>query len=90
MSLHPQPVGSIPAQTARVAHAAFPQGHPYLTLRDHLGTMFQDADCAALFPAWGYPGSPLGHLRQDKPGFPVTTCRYAAIGLLSCWLASQR
>jgi transposase len=58
MSLRPQPVGSIPEQTARVAHAAFPKGHPYLTLREHLGTIFQDEDFAALFPAWGYPGLP--------------------------------
>jgi transposase len=58
MSLRPQPIGSIPEQTARVAHAAFPKGHPYLTLRDHLGTIFQDEDFAALFPAWGYPGLP--------------------------------
>ena len=27
-------------------------------LRDHLGTIFQDDDFAALFPAWGYPGLP--------------------------------
>jgi transposase len=58
MSLRPQPIGPIPAQTARVAQAAFPKGHPYLTLRDHLGTMFQDEDFAPLFPAWGYPGLP--------------------------------
>src|SRR5512132_2062839 len=58
MSLRPQPIGSIPEQTARVAHAAFPKGHPYLTLRDHLGTIFQDEDFAALFPAWGQPGLP--------------------------------
>src|SRR5262252_6219545 len=58
MSLHPQPIEPIPEQTAQVAHAAFPKGHPYLTLRDHLGTIFQDADFAALFPAWGPPGLP--------------------------------
>src|SRR5262244_2598155 len=58
MSLRPQPIGPIPEQTARVAHAAFPKGHPYLTLRDHLGTIFQDEDFARLFPAWGYPGLP--------------------------------
>ena len=58
MSLRPQPIGSIPEQTAHIAHAAFPKGHPYLTLRDHLGTIFQDEDFAALFPAWGYPGLP--------------------------------
>jgi transposase len=58
MSLRPQPIAPIPEQTARVAHAAFPKGHPYLALRDHLGTIFQDEDFAALFPAWGYPGLP--------------------------------
>ena len=58
MSLRPQPIGSIPEQTAHIAHAAFPKGHPYLTLRDHLGTIFQDEDFAAMFPAWGYPGLP--------------------------------
>ena len=69
MSLRPQPIGSIPEQTARVAHAAFPKGHPYLTLRDHLGTIFQDEDFATLFPAWGYPGLPLGsgHLCVRPP-----------------------
>jgi len=63
MSLHPQPITPVPEQTARVAHAAFPKGHPYLTLRDHLGTIFQDEDFATLFPAWGYPGLPP-HLHQ--------------------------
>jgi transposase len=58
MSLRPQPIGSIPEQTAHIAHAAFPKGHPYLTLRDHLGTIFQDEAFAMLFPAWGYPGLP--------------------------------
>ena len=58
MSLHPQPMTPVPEQTARVAHAAFPKGHPYLMLRDHLGTIFQDEDFATLFPAWGYPGLP--------------------------------
>ena len=41
-----------------MAHAAFPKGHPSLTLRDHLGTMFQDEDFATLCPAWGSPGLP--------------------------------
>ena len=40
-------------RNARVAHAAFPKGHPYLTFRDALGTIFQDEDFTALFPAWG-------------------------------------
>jgi transposase len=62
MSLRPQPIGAIPEQTAQVARAAFPKGNPYLALRDHLGTIFQDDDFAALFPAWGYPGLPPGRL----------------------------
>src|ERR1043165_6703142 len=58
MSLRPQPIAPIPEQTARVAHAAFPNGRPSLALRDHLGTIFQDEDFATLFPTWGYPGLP--------------------------------
>jgi transposase len=58
MSLHPHVIAPVPAETARVARAAFPKGHPYLTFRDALGTIFQDEDFAALFPAWGQPGLP--------------------------------
>jgi transposase len=58
MSLHPHIIAPVPEETARVARAAFPQGHPYLTLRDGLGTIFQDEDFAPLFPAWGHPGLP--------------------------------
>jgi transposase len=62
MSLRPRPRGPVPAPTAQVAHAAFPKGHPSLTRRDHLGTLFQDADCPSLFPPWGSPGWPPGRL----------------------------
>src|SRR4249920_3208179 len=58
MSLHPHVIEPVPDETARIAHAAFPKGHPYLTFRDALGTIFQDEDFAALFPAWGQPGLP--------------------------------
>ena len=55
MSLHPHVIAPVPEETARVARAAFPKGHPYLTFRDVLGTIFQDEDFTALFPAWGQP-----------------------------------
>src|SRR2546427_690458 len=55
MSLRPHALEPVPEATARVAHAAFPTGHPYLTFRDALGSIFQDEDCTALFPAWGHP-----------------------------------
>jgi transposase len=58
MLRHPHVIAPVPDETARVARAAFPTGHPYLTLRDALGTIFQDEDFAALFPAWGQPGLP--------------------------------
>ena len=58
MSLHPHVIAPVPEETARVARAAFPKGHPYLTFRDALGTIFQDEDFSALFPAWGQPGLP--------------------------------
>lgn len=53
--LQAQPIGPIPEDTARVAHAAFPKGHPYLSLADELGTLLTDADFAALFSATGQP-----------------------------------
>ena len=62
MSLRPQPVAPVPDDTTRVARAAFPKGNPYLTLRDALGTIFQDADFAALFPPEGQPSLPPWHL----------------------------
>ena len=55
MSLRPEPVGAIPAETARVARAAFPKGHPCLRLRDELGPIYEDRRFAALFPARGRP-----------------------------------
>jgi hypothetical protein len=57
MSLHPLPVPPVPAETARIAQAAFPKGNPYLLLRDQLGTMYQDRDFIALFPRAGTPAA---------------------------------
>jgi transposase len=58
MSLHPQPIQSVPEETARVARAAFPRGNPYLTLRDHIGPIFADEDFASFFPSCGQSGLP--------------------------------
>src|SRR5262245_49988265 len=58
MSLHPHVITPVPEETARVARAAFPKGQPYLTCRDALGTILQDEDFTALFPAWGQPALP--------------------------------
>jgi transposase len=55
MSLHPQPIPPVPEETARVARIAFPRGNLYLMMRDELGTLFTDADFAALFPTRGQP-----------------------------------
>jgi transposase len=55
MSLHPEPIGPVPEDTARVARAAFAKGNPYLSLRDELGVFFADAQFADLFPTRGQP-----------------------------------
>jgi transposase len=55
MSLHPEPFQPVPVETARVAHAAFPNGHPYLRLRDQLGPFFHDEQFRDLFPRRGQP-----------------------------------
>src|SRR3954470_11658911 len=55
MSLHPQPEHSIPEQTQRVAHAAFPKGTLALHIADALGPLYRDHQFAALFPKAGQP-----------------------------------
>src|SRR5947208_16443398 len=59
MSLHPQQlIPRVPEQTARIARPAFPKGSPYLTLRDTLGTIFEDSHFADLYPKQGQPACP--------------------------------
>lgn len=53
--LKPQLIPPVPEITARAAHAAFPKGHRYLTLRDELGTIFTNDMFADLFPKVGQP-----------------------------------
>ncbi len=56
MSLRAPLVSCIPAETARVAQAAFPQGNPYLRMRDSLGPIYTNPQFfAALFPNNGQP-----------------------------------
>jgi transposase len=56
MSLKPNPIQPVPEETTRVAQAAFPKGNPCLTLRGHLGVIFQDDDFVDLYPDNGQPG----------------------------------
>ncbi|MGI8690855.1 MAG: IS1182 family transposase [Thermomicrobiales bacterium] len=53
--LRPQAIGHVPDETARIARAAFPKGHPSLRLADELGALFTDETFAALFPTYGQP-----------------------------------
>ena len=55
MSMHPQPIGTVPEDTARVARAAFPRGNLYMQMRDVLGTIYADEDFAELFEVRGRP-----------------------------------
>src|ERR671926_407963 len=56
MSLRPEPVGEIPAKTARVARAAFPKGTVVTRLRDEFDALYKDEDFRSLYPARGQPG----------------------------------
>ena len=55
MSLQVSCIAPIPAETARVAHAAFPKGTLCLQIRDTLGPLYQDAQFVALFSPTGQP-----------------------------------
>ena len=55
MSLKPEPIDSVPEETARIARAAYPKGNIYLQLRETFGTIYQDEDFAELYPRRGQP-----------------------------------
>jgi transposase len=62
MSLHPDPICEIPAETARVAHAAFPKGTVAMRLREEFDTLYRDEDFQALYPNRGQPALAPWHL----------------------------
>jgi transposase len=57
MSLHSQPLFSVPEETQRVARAAFPNGTLCLRIADELGSLYRDAQFADLFPTRGQPAA---------------------------------
>ena len=67
MSLHPHIIAPVPEETARVARAAFPKGHPYLTFREALGTIFQDEDFASLCAYRSTRVHPVALSARDDP-----------------------
>ncbi len=55
MCLDPEIAFSVPVETAHVARACFSKGNVYMTMRDELGTIFEDPQFADLFPPQGQP-----------------------------------
>ncbi len=53
MSLYVRDPGSIPEETARIAHAACPKGTLALRLRDELGAVYHDEYFVSLYPVEG-------------------------------------
>lgn len=62
MTMQPKDNTAIPADTVRVARAAFPKGNAYLKLRDELETIYKDTLFADLFPQVGQIAESPGHL----------------------------
>jgi transposase len=85
MSLRPYSIAPVSEGIARIARAAFPEGHLYLTLRETLGTIGDEADFATLLPACGQPSlSPwrlaLVTIWQTSRAMPVRIPGSASIG----------
>ena len=63
MTLHIQNWETIPAETIRVAQAAFPNGNVYLKMRDEWGFLYQDEQFRDLFcSSSGQPAQSPAHL----------------------------
>ncbi len=52
----------IPAETRKIAHAAFPQGSLAMALRDEMGAVYADEEFGDLFPQRGQPAESPGAL----------------------------
>jgi transposase len=55
MSMKPEPMGPIPAETERVARAVFPKGNRAMQMRDRLGVIYDDTGFVDVFAARGRP-----------------------------------
>ena len=55
MSMYPQPIAPIPAETRRLAWRVNPKGTLIMRVRDRLGRLYQDEDFVGLYPATGQP-----------------------------------
>ncbi|MFN4253338.1 MAG: transposase [Deinococcus sp.] len=53
--LRPMEVPEVPAETARIAHAAFPKGALFIRLRDELGPLLLDQDFTQVYSGRGRP-----------------------------------
>ncbi len=60
--LRPEDPPTVPDETRRVAHAAFPKGTLCLRIADALGPVYQDCQFTALFPRRGQPAEAPGRL----------------------------
>ena len=57
MCLKSHTIPDIPEEMVRVERAVFPKGNLYISLRDHLGSVYQDELFEHLFPNRGQPAS---------------------------------
>ena len=80
MSLHPQATYPIPEESQRVARAAFPRGNVYMQVADRLGTIYHDAQFAALFPTRGQPAEAPARLAPSTLNVACQT-RSTRLGL---------
>src|SRR5215472_559561 len=55
MSMRPQEIPPVPEETARVARAANQKGNVYMSMRDELGSIYEDQMFATLFSRRGQP-----------------------------------
>lgn len=57
MSMKPQPIPEIAAETVRVGRAVFPKGNFSIDLGESLGAIYQDELFADVYPVRGQPAS---------------------------------
>ena len=92
MVLHPQSIKAIPLLTKEIARQAFPKGNLYMTLRDELGSFYNDSDFAELYSTEGQPALHPWRLALVcvKNYYQKNTWLILVMWMALCWLAASK
>jgi transposase len=69
MSLKSQAISPVPAETARIARAAYPKGNVSMQMREVLGSIYTDSEYGMFAPPMRHAALGIRHADKDCEGY---------------------